>query len=190
MRKEESDLKRFKTAITYIPLIIICTIIIIINWRWCQNPDITTFILVRHAEKANNSQNTPLSQQGFIRAEALSYALRNTSVDAIYATQYDRTQQTIAEIAEEENIDFIEYNATSDSIQVRIFLENILENRRGERILIAGHSNTIPIMLNILEGTSNYTTIDENIFDNLFISPAISISNNDIYHLKYGEPSE
>ena len=46
-----------------------------------------------------------------------------------------------------------------------------------KKILIVGHSNTIPVLANILIGKEIYNSIDENIHGNLYI---INIINNKI----------
>ncbi|MBL4708877.1 MAG: histidine phosphatase family protein [Flavobacteriales bacterium] len=184
---EKSNIQFLKKPIFYVPFITIC--IVFIYWWFLPLPT-TTFVLVRHAEKTGNGQQDPISALGFQRADSLAYTLKYMDLDAIYATQYLRTRQTVSKVAQAEGINITPYNATSDSLQVRAFLLNILNTKKGKRILIAGHSNTIPLMLNILEGKNNFPNINGSVFDNLFISPAKYLSGNEIYHLKYGLHNE
>lgn len=52
----------------------------------------SSFVIVRHAEKANDDPRDPnLSEAGRARAERLAAALKNQPVRAVYATAYRRT---------------------------------------------------------------------------------------------------
>ncbi len=170
------------------PIFIICCIIIIRWWFIC--PTTTTLVFVRHAEKTGNGQQDPLAGLGFDRADSLAYTVSYMDFDAIYATQYLRTKQTVQKVALEDGLTTALYNATADSLQVRAFLQMILNTHKGKRVLIAGHSNTVPLMLNILKGQMTYNNINELVFDNLYISPAKGLGNSQIYQLKYGLQNE
>src|SRR5687768_468202 len=62
--------------------------------------ELTTFILIRHAEKGNDGTEDPdLTNEGISRAGKLSEMLRNTPLAAIYATNYKRTRNTVAPLA-------------------------------------------------------------------------------------------
>ena len=50
--------------------------------------------IVRHADKADESENSPLSVAGKRRAEALARLLKDAGVAAIYTSKYTRTVQT------------------------------------------------------------------------------------------------
>ena len=51
-------------------------------------------IVVRHAERADESQDSLLSAPGTARAEALARHLEQAGVTSIYVTQYQRTRLT------------------------------------------------------------------------------------------------
>jgi len=55
--------------------------------------------VVRHAERQDDSADTPLSAAGADRARRLAAILKDAGVTAIYATQWQRTQQTVAPLA-------------------------------------------------------------------------------------------
>src|SRR5688572_14427585 len=63
-------------------------------------PEVTTVILVRHAEKAGPSGDVPLSEPGLARANELARVLQGVKIDAIYSTPFERTRKTVAPIAE------------------------------------------------------------------------------------------
>src|SRR5438034_11317250 len=62
---------------------------------------VTTVILVRHAEKNIEPSNPDpdLSPAGRARAQELVHVLGEEGVNAIYATQYRRTQDTVRPLA-------------------------------------------------------------------------------------------
>ena len=52
--------------------------------------------LVRHAERADNSKDSPLSASGTERAARLAAMLEDAGITAIYTTEYRRTKETAA----------------------------------------------------------------------------------------------
>lgn len=62
-------------------------------------PQPRTVVLVRHAEKADASADPALSEAGQVRAERLAALLAQARVDRIFATNYRRTQATVAPLA-------------------------------------------------------------------------------------------
>src|SRR5438045_946173 len=61
----------------------------------------STVFIVRHAEKADASKDTDLSDAGRARAEALAKLLKDANITAIYTTEFKRTQQTAAPLAKD-----------------------------------------------------------------------------------------
>ena len=117
---------------------------------------------MRHAEKRNNTDTTSLSPLGQERAKALSELLIKASIDSIYATKYIRTQQTAQPLAHAIHKPIIIYNLDSLSE-----FSQKLVNQKGKNILVIGHSNTVPRMIQLLTGER--VEIQDNDFDNLFI---------------------
>lgn len=102
----------------------------------------TTFILVRHAEKvADGSKDPPLTAAGEQRAQALSRRLASMRLSAVYATGFQRTQQTAAPTARAHGLDVITYDAKQPAPQLAAQLRR--DHTRGT-VLVVGHSNTIP----------------------------------------------
>ncbi|MDI9239303.1 phosphoglycerate mutase family protein [Lysobacter sp. LF1] len=110
----------------------------------------TTFILVRHAEKvADGSKDPPLTADGEQRAQALSRRLASTPLSAVYATGFQRTQQTAAPTAHAHKLDVITYDAKLPAPQLAAQLRR--DHARGT-VLVVGHSNTIPDIATALCG--------------------------------------
>ncbi len=95
--------------------------------------------VVRHAEKQSDSGDTPLSDAGFKRAEALAGLLKMANVGAIYTSDALRTQQTAKPLAEQRNI----VPVVIPRGDVAATFEQIRINDAHRIVLIVGHSNTI-----------------------------------------------
>ena len=59
----------------------------------------TTFILVRHAERAKEQGKSALRPEGRVRAQALANALENRGVTAIYSPDRGRNRETVEPLA-------------------------------------------------------------------------------------------
>lgn len=145
-----------------------------------QHP-ITTFILVRHAEKAKDgSKNPSLTEKGNQRAERLKKMLQSVEVTTIYTTDYNRTRQTVAPIAKSLNLEAQIYSPHQKEI-----LDQLKKEHAGEVILMAGHSNTVPGMVNYLIGEEKYQDLDESDYDNLFIVTLVNDGIAKVLNLKF-----
>lgn len=122
----------------------------------------TTIYLVRHAERQDQSSNSPLSAVGHARAATLRDTLQNKGIDSVFSTPYLRTQQTAAPTA-----NAIEKPVTPYSPDTTSAFVNAIQNIRGKDLLVVGHSNTVPDMVKQLTG--QVVSIDETDYDNLFI---------------------
>jgi 2,3-bisphosphoglycerate-dependent phosphoglycerate mutase len=147
---------------------------------------LTTIILVRHAEKElDGSKNPALTKDGVVRAIELAYMLRDEPVAAVFSTDYERTLKTAEPTAEFHELPIQKYLPQNQDL----FLENVLRKYRGKTVLIVGHSNTVPVMLNILT-SENYWKIKDYMYNDLFIVTGIRKGEGKTLHLKYGKMSE
>ncbi|NOS93079.1 MAG: histidine phosphatase family protein [Cyclobacteriaceae bacterium] len=126
---------------------------------------ITTFILVRHAEKMTDGSKDPeLSEAGKKRAEALAELLAQTKLDAIYSTKFKRTEMTATPVAKTLLLSIQNYDgAKIEEINA------MLQKHAGGTVLIVGHSNTTPGIINFLTGKSDYKNFDDSDYGNLVI---------------------
>lgn len=147
-----------------------------------NDSNITTFILVRHAEKADHTPNTDLSENGKLRAQALARLLSKINIDVIYTTPLKRTQQTAQIVAEQKKLKINSYDVDA---KFRWLTDDLSNKYAGKTILLVGHSNTLPV--NIERLTNNKIDIPETEFDNVFI---IQVNTNNssvnMLQLKYG----
>jgi broad specificity phosphatase PhoE len=133
----------------------------------------TTIYLIRHAEKADNSQNSELSEEGIKRSVRWTKLLEKIPIDIFYTTLTRRAQMTGSTIATSKQKEMIFYDFSNFS------LKEVIKNHPGKTILIVGHSNTIPKQINHFLGEEIYPQIDENEFGNLY---TITIKGDKIDH--------
>jgi broad specificity phosphatase PhoE len=122
----------------------------------------TTIFIVRHAEKADATKDTDLSEAGRARAEALAKILRDANITAIYTTEFKRTQETAAPLAKALGI-----NPTNLAAKDTGALTEKLRTAH-DNALVVGHGNTIPDLIKAL-GITEPINIAENDYDNLFV---------------------
>ena len=124
-----------------------------------------TIFLVRHAEKANDGTSDPsLSEKGSLRAENLSRMLSTANIEFIYSTDYKRTKETGRPLATLLNKEISIYDPRDE-----LAIDGILDQSGDSRILIVGHSNTIPGLVNKLIGKEEYSQLAESEYDKLFV---------------------
>jgi 2,3-bisphosphoglycerate-dependent phosphoglycerate mutase len=144
----------------------------------------TTFIIVRHAEKDGQGKDPNLSADGKARAEELRHMLVDVPVHAIYSTAYNRTRQTVAPLAAQRGITIAEYNAVKPAKQLA---DEWLTAHSGKTVVVCGHSNTVPELVNALGKNATAITIDEPHFDNIFIVTCPETDAPSVVQLKYGK---
>lgn len=173
-------------SLHYLFLVITLSFITNLSIAQTQQDSMTTFILVRHAEKViDGTANPTLTKEGLIRSIQLAYMLRDHSIAAVFSTDYERTLKTAEPTANFHELPVKRYLASNQDF----FIDNVMEQYRGKTVLIVGHSNTIPSILNILTG-GNYWKIKEYIYNDFFVVNAVRKGEGKLLHLKYGAMSE
>ncbi|TDT45448.1 histidine phosphatase superfamily protein (branch 1) [Maribacter spongiicola] len=136
-----------------------------------EQTSISTFYLIRHAEKDRNNPDDAdpeLNQKGLGRAMHWAEILADTELDAIYSTDYNRTSMTAAPTSVKQNIDVQYYDlSTIDVAQFKA--ENL-----DKSVLVVGHSNTTPEFVNKLIDEEKYFSIDDSENGILFIVKIIN----------------
>ncbi|MFA0964498.1 phosphoglycerate mutase family protein [Roseivirga sp. BDSF3-8] len=152
-----------------------------------ENKELTTLILVRHAEKvADGSEDPALTPKGEARAALLADMLSSAEINAIYSTPYRRNIMTVQPLADRMGMDITEYDPRQDPA---VFINNLLQQHEGAKVLIAGHSNTVPHLLNALLGESRYQDLPDSAYNNLYVVSAIDSARARITTLQF-EPAE
>ena len=101
-----------------------------------------TFVIVRHAEKANDgTPDPPLNETGSARAQSLAQRLSRTPLLAAYATSFKRTRQTAQPAAALHAIAVTGYDAAEPA---SVFAARLRARHDHGTVLVVGHSNTVP----------------------------------------------
>ena len=143
----------------------------------------TTFILVRHAETTGSGSDPNLSTEGQNRANELQRILENIPLDAVFSTNFNRTMQTAEPTATDQSLSIINY----DPFNLNPFVDNILIDYQEGAVLVVGHSDTTPSLLNVLVGSNTYSDLPESEYDNLFVVTVFEKGRAKVVHMKYGE---
>lgn len=126
----------------------------------------TTVYLIRHAEKDRsnpNERNPHLTEQGSQRAEKWARFFEDVPIDAIYSTNFHRTQETAAPTAKQKGLEVISYGAR------KLDPTPFVDKHRGHNILIVGHSNTTPAFVNAFLGVKKYEDLSDSDNGSVFL---------------------
>jgi len=105
-------------------------------------------------------------------------------IDAIYATPFKRSQETVQPIADALSLPIRAYDA-EDTNHV---LKKILRKHKGKIILVVGHSNTLPTLIANLGASKKVPRIAEGEYDNIYIVSIPWFGKTKTIRLRYGEP--
>ena len=109
-----------------------------------------TIILLRHAEAEESEDRDPaLSAAGRERAAGVAALLRGAKVTHLFSTDYRRTRETLQPLAESTGLEIASY----DPRKPDAFVEQLGALAGGEVVVVAGHSNTVPQMVQALGGS-------------------------------------
>ena len=172
-----------------IQVIVIYTAIAIGLAWFFESQATTTIIFVRHAEKAAMPADDPgLSEAGQRRVAELTRQLVDADVvagvDAVYATAYNRTQETARPIADALDLPINTYDARDTGT----VLATILKDHKGKVILVVGHSNTVPVLIANLGASKKVPPIHESEYDNIYIISIPWFGKTKTIRLRFGEP--
>ena len=147
------------------------TVFVFALFSACASDKTTTYYLIRHAEKdrTNTTNKNPnLNSNGVIRAEKWAKHFENIVLDAVYSTDYNRTQQTAAPTAKSKDLIVQSYNSSKmyDSI--------FKKNTKGKTVLVVGHSDTTPVFANIILGQKKYKNMADNDNASLYIVTVVN----------------
>src|SRR5437899_4827451 len=177
----------FRTVIVFSMLFAVLGAVVVIAYFVTFRRPVTTVILIRHAEKIidPNNNDVDLSPAGQARAQEIARMFGDAGVNAIYATQYKRTQQTVKPLADKIGVPVTVMNSKSTGD----LLAQIRAQHSGQTIFIAGHNNTVPEIIAALGGPQ-YPIIPESEHDNLFIVTVYRTGKAKVVKMKYGSASQ
>jgi broad specificity phosphatase PhoE len=142
-----------------------------------------TVLIVRHAEKAAEPEDDPpLTEAGQQRAALLARMAAASGASAAYATQYLRTQQTVDPLAAALGLAVQQ----RDAGDIDGLVERILAQHRGQTVVVAAHSDTVPMLVEKLTG-GPVPAIEETEYDNLYVVTASAHGHGTALRLRYGD---
>ncbi|HYX28861.1 MAG TPA: phosphoglycerate mutase family protein [Pyrinomonadaceae bacterium] len=176
-----------KAAVVFAMLFAILGAVVVFGYYITFRRPVTTVILVRHAEKIidPNNSDVDLSDAGYARAQEIARMFGDVGINAIYATQYKRTQETVKPLSDKIGVPVTIVNSknTSDLIA------QLRAQHSGQTIFIAGHNNTVPEII-LAVGGPQYPIIPESEYDNLFIVTIYRTGKAKVVKMKYGSASQ
>lgn len=143
----------------------------------------TTVILVRHAERPPG-QDPELNELGRARAESLRVALTRAQVDAIFHTQFKRTQQTAQPLAASKGLTPILVQASGTEAQHAADVVARLNPFAGKTAVYVGHSNTVPAVIRAL-GIDPPPPIADSEYSHFFIVTRVGKGTPQLVRVKY-----
>lgn len=132
-----------------------------------------TVILVRHAEKGTDDARDPsLSEAGIRRAEALARLLARARPTRLVASEFRRTQATLAPLGKALGLEL----AIVPAGKPDVLLAELRVAEPGSTWVVAGHSNTLPalaqglgVTLPDLEATPQGPMLGEHEYERVFV---------------------
>lgn len=186
-RRMNRELERMRRRPFYFPLVVpvLVFIALVVAAAWVFDARATTVVIVvRHAETDTAADPDPgLSVDGRERAARLAKMLSQArpvrGIDAIFTSEFRRTQQTATPLSETLALPLnVVPAATWDALPRKIKREH-----RGEYVLVAGNNATIPPLVAALSGEQIALREDE--YDAMFIVFVPQISKPKVVRVRY-----
>ena len=150
--------------------IIIISTLILTLFTSCDDQEVTTFYLVRHAEKEMNDStekqnNDPkLTIEGKQRAQKLADLLQEEKISAIYATVYQRNMKTVAPLARSKDLSINNY----EWYEWQPMIDSIKQEYTSKSVLICGHGDNLLPMIDYLNGKRPQEKLAKREYDKIF----------------------
>jgi broad specificity phosphatase PhoE len=153
-------------------------------WWWWFCGRATTLLIVRHADREGAAD--ALSAAGVARAQELVHVGEKAGLVAIYRSDTIRARDTAAPLAAALGLAAVTYPANDTAALV----SDIFADHRGEKVLVVGHSNTVPDIIEAAGGPV-LADIDDEEFDNLFVVTVCrcGFRRTAVVNLQYGAAS-
>ena len=123
-----------------------------------------TIVLVRHAEKADNSADPELSAEGKERALRLVKKVNKYRPKEIYATNFKRTRDTVQPLAAKRGVQIQTY----DPREQKALADKIIASPH-KRVLVSGHSNTVPGLANLIGKKELFKNLDDSEYGAIWV---------------------
>ena len=152
---------------------LVISIITLLLFSSAINAQKQRFIILRHAEKDTTvagsqmmQADPPLNTKGQERAQSIIRKFKKYKISKIYSTNYNRTKSTVLPLANSIGLSINNY----DPKQLKSFANELkAQANESKTILIVGHSNTSPRLVNMLLGKDEYKDLDESVYNQYWI---------------------
>lgn len=166
-----------------VPLLVFVGVVAAAAWLFDARAT-TVVVIVRHAEAEAGSDPDPaLSVDGRERAARLAKMLSQArpvrGIDAIFSSEFRRSQQTVTPLSE---MLALPLNVVP-SVTWGELPRKILRGHRGEYVLVSGNSNNVPALVEALSGQQVEVRDDE--YDAMFIVFVPQISKAKVVRIRY-----
>ena len=139
-----------------------------------------TIVVVRHADKIDNSDDAVLSPTGEAQAKRLAHVLKDVGITAIYTSQFKRTIQTATPLADLLKIKPFAYEQTDiDGV-----VKEIRRKHPKEVVMVVGHRSTVPKVLKQF-GALEPVALGSSEYDSLFILTLPPDQSPTLLHLRF-----
>lgn len=113
----------------------------------------TVVYLIRNGEKASDAVQDPsLSDAGKARAAALSVAMKNSPLTAIFVTQFKRTAEMAGPAATANKITPTVVAVEKNLADYAALVAKGVMEHKGKSVLVIGHTNTVAPVIAALGG--------------------------------------
>lgn len=159
-----------------LPVLVVATLLaaLLAAPAWAQQ----AVYVIRHAERADGSFNSPLSPAGHARAARLAKMLGTSGIGAIFVSDLRRTAQTAAPLAQVLHVKPVAMTGTLELVKA------VQAQPREQIVLVVGHSNTVSHILEGL-GYEGAALPDTGDYDNLFVLIPTAAGRPTLLRLKY-----
>ncbi len=113
-------------------------------------------LLVRHAEKVDASADPELSEAGKERAQRLIKAIGKYRPGAFYSTDFKRTRATVTPLASKRKKPITIYDPRKPQDLISVIMQS-----NTKRHVVAGHSNSVPGLANLIAKKEIFKNLDE-----------------------------
>lgn len=166
-----------------VPILVIIALVAAAAWIFDARAT-TVVVIVRHAEAEAGSDPDPgLSVDGRERAARLAKMLSQArpvrGIDAVFTSELKRAQQTVTPLSETLALPV----SVVPTAAWKDLPRRILRSHRGEYVLVAGHTNTIPKLVHDLSGDTVALREDE--YDAMFIIFLPQIAKAKVVRVRY-----
>jgi phosphohistidine phosphatase SixA len=142
----------------------------------------TIIYLVRHAEKSTEGKDPTLTAAGLQRTVELAQLLQGAGIGAIYSTDFNRTRDTVAPLAEQLGLEITLY----DWDQMEELAADM--TRRGGHYLVVGHSDTTTDLVEMLGGEPGAPIDEADEYDRLYVVRVMPDGTVTTELRRYGKP--